>query len=62
MVLRVILRFVRLLVLVVAIAFAVVIGLTSGSDYLHVLGKTCLIVHHGWTIHLHCGVPRPRGF
>ena len=62
MVLRVVIRIVRLLLLLALVAFVVVFGLTSGSDYLHALGKTCLIVHHGWSVHMQCGVPRPPGF
>jgi len=62
MLLRIIVRLLRLSVLIVVIAFAVIFSLTSGSDYLHALGKTCLMVHHGWRVHLQCGVPRPPGF
>ena len=62
MVLKLIGRVLRLAVLVAVVAAAVIFGLTSGSDYLHALGKTCLVVHHGWNVHLHCGVPLPPGY
>jgi TRAP-type mannitol/chloroaromatic compound transport system permease large subunit len=62
MVLRIVTRMVRLLVLLLVVLSVVVFGLTSGSDYLHAMGKTCLIVHHGWNVHFQCGVPKPSGF
>ena len=62
MLLRVIVRLLRLLVLVVVVAFVVIFSLTSGSDYLHALGKSCLLIHHGWKVHLQCGVTMPPGY
>jgi len=62
MVLRVVTRIVRLLVLLLLILIVVVFSLTSGSDYLHAPGKSCLIVHHGWRVHFQCGVRKPPGF
>lgn len=62
MVLRVVTRVVRLLVLFLVVVLAFALGLSSGSDYLHALGKTCLIVHHGWSVHFQCGVAKPPGF
>jgi len=62
MLLRVIVRLLRLFVLLIVIVFAIIFSLSNGSDYLHALGKTCLMVHHGWRVHLQCGVPRPPGF
>ena len=45
---------------VLASLFLIYISVSDGSDYLHGLGKACLVVHHGWHIHLQCrAVPTP---
>jgi hypothetical protein len=51
---------IHIAIAVLASLFLIYISVSDGSDYLHGLGKACLVVHHGWHIHLQCrAMPTP---
>ena len=43
---------VAVLLVILLIAY---ISASDGVDYIHGLGKACLIVHDGWHFHIQCG-------
>ena len=50
-----------LLALVLLVLIIAYISLSDGIDYVHGLGKACLVVHDGWHFHASCGAVSPPG-
>jgi hypothetical protein len=59
MVLKFFTRVVRAVMLVLVVLILAYVTSSNGVDYLHGFGKTCLLAHHGWQIHMQCGVASP---
>jgi len=47
-----VLRIVAVLLVILLVAY---ISASDGIDYIHGLGKACLVVHDGWHFHIQCG-------
>jgi hypothetical protein len=51
--------------IVISVVFAlllvgvVVVGFTSGAEYWHGLGESCLFIHNGLHMHVQCGSVSP---
>jgi hypothetical protein len=59
MILKFITRLLRVIMLVALVVVLVYVTTSNGVDYVHTLGKTCLLAHHGWQMHVQCGVTSP---
>jgi hypothetical protein len=59
MILKFVTRVLRVIMLVILVAFLAYVTSSNGVDYVHTFGKTCLLAHHGWQIHMQCGVTNP---
>jgi hypothetical protein len=51
-----ILGIVAVLLVILLVAY---ISLSDGIDYIHGLGKACLVIHDGWHFHMQCGSVHP---